>query len=132
MESGRLALLAASSSRFALFYFFGGVFKAKLLIINTVHFDPVFEVTVEGVDCNDGDLRCLQSGVLVTGQASVDFPFCTPAPLPLCRAFFEVPSFDFLEDIDFDFFMVLPGKAIEFFFFVALVMISFGILLLGS
>ena len=88
------------------------------------------EVTVSGVDCNKGDLRCLRSGVLGTERASVDFLFCTPAPLPFCGAFLEVLSFDFLEHVDFVFFMMLPGEAVGFLFFVVLVMIGFGILVL--
>ena len=88
------------------------------------------EDTVSGVDRNKGDLRCLRSGVLGTELASVDFLFCTPAPLPFCGAFLEVLSFNFLEDVDFDFFMMLPDEAVGFLFFVVLVMIGFGTLLL--
>ncbi len=66
----------------------------------------------------------------MTEQASVNFPFCMPVPLPFCRAFVEFPSFDFLEYVDFAFFVILPGEAINFFFFVAVGMIGFGILFL--
>ncbi len=83
------------------------------------HFDLIvdFDDTVEGIDCNDGDLCCLRSGVLETGQAFVDFPFGRLVLLPFCHAFLEFPSFDFLEDVVFDFLVVLTGKAIGFFFF---------------
>jgi hypothetical protein len=132
MVSQRLALLTASSLRFVFFFFLGGVFKARLLIIDTARFESVvdFDDTVEGVDGTDGDLRCLRSGVFAAGRASVDFPFGALVFLPFCCGFLEFPSFDFLEDVDFDFLVVLVGEAIGFFFFVVLVMIGFGILLL--
>ncbi len=72
----------------------------------------------------------LASEVLVTEGASVNHPLRTPVPLPFCSDFLEVPSFNFLEDVDFAFLVMLPGKAVGLFFFVALVVIGFGMLLL--
>ena len=110
--------------------------KARLLIINTARFDSVvdfdvtvesvvdFDVTVVGVDGNDGDFCCLRSGVVATGGASVKCPFGARVHLALCRAILEVSCFDILEDVDFDLLVVLPGKAVDFFFFVAVGMID--------
>ena len=127
--SDRHAFLGTSCARFT---FLGGLFNARPLIIDIARLDELveFEDTVLGVDRNKRDLRCLRSGVLGTDRASVDFLFCTPAPLPFCSAFLEVLSFDFLEDVDFVFFLMLPGEAVGFLFFVVLVMIVFGTLLL--
>ena len=112
--SDRLALLAATS---VYFIFLGGLFNVRLLIIDTARLGAVIEpeATVEGVDCNKGDVRCLQSGVLGADRASVDFLFCALVKLPFCHAFLEVPPPDF--------FMMPPGVDVRFFFFAALAMI---------
>ena len=95
-----------------------GVFKERLIIIDTPRFDSggEFKPTVKGVDGDaDGDLCCVQLRICAAEQLSVNFLFHAPVPLPFCRDFLAGPSFHFLGDRDFALLETLPGKAIDFF-----------------